>query len=131
MVAQKKVKIKKKNIKLASGILHVNSTWNNTHIILADMQWNKISWGGTGLKWFKWAKENTPYAAEVLAKDILNEAKNAFTLKEIGIVCKGVWLGREGVFKALNEVWGIDILYIQEKTPIQLWWCKWTRPKRN
>jgi ribosomal protein S11 len=44
---------------------------------------------------------------------------------------KGVWLWREGVFKGLNEVGGIDIMYIKEETAIQFGGCKGIRPKRN
>lgn len=124
-------KVKKKNIKIASGILYVTTTSNNTHVILADAQGNKISGGGTGLKGFKWAKESTPYAAEVLSRDILKEAKDSFGLKEVSIIMRGVWLGREGVFKGLNDVGGIDLLSIQERTPIQFGGCKGIRPKRN
>jgi ribosomal protein S11 len=36
-------KVKKKNIKLASGLLYVTTTSNNTHITLTDAQGNKIS----------------------------------------------------------------------------------------
>lgn len=129
MAAPKKVK--KKNIKLTTGMLYVTTTSNNTHVVLTDLQWNKITGWATGLKGFKWAKESTPYAAEVLARDLLKEAKDSFGLKEISIVMKGVWLWREWVFKGLNDVWGIDIMNITEKTPIQFGWCKGIRPKRN
>jgi small subunit ribosomal protein S11 len=83
-------KVKKKNIKLVTGVLHVTTTSNNTHVVLTDMTGNKISGGATGLKGFKGAKESTPYAAEVLARDVLKEAKDSFGLKEIAIIMKGV-----------------------------------------
>jgi ribosomal protein S11 len=40
------------------------------------------------MKGFKGAKESTPYAAEVLARDVLKEAKDSFGLKEIVIIMK-------------------------------------------
>ncbi len=124
-------KAKKKNIKLVTGILYVTTTSNNTHVTLTDAQGNKVSGGATGMKGFKWAKESTPYAAEVLARDVLKEAKDSFGLKELSIIMRWVWLGREGVFKWLNDVWGIDILSIHERTAIQFGGCQGIRPKRN
>lgn len=40
-------------------------------------------------------------------------------------------MAREGVFKAINEVGVIDVLYIKENTPLQFGGCKGKRPKRN
>jgi ribosomal protein S11 len=97
---------------------------------LIDENGNKIVWGGTWLLWYKWAKQNTPYAAEVLAKHLLKEAQG-FGLKEIGIIFKGVGLAREGVFKAINEIGLIDIQYIKEATPLQFGGVKGVRPKKN
>ncbi len=121
---------KKKDIKITSGILKVTTTENNTLIILVDDNGNKIVGGGTWLMWYKWAKQNTPYAAEVLTKHLLKEAQG-FGLKEIWIIFKGVGLAREGVFKAINEIGLIDIQYIKEATPLQFGGVKWVRPKKN
>lgn len=129
MAAVKKAN-KKKDVKLTSGILSVNTTTNNTLIVLSDKEWNKILWWGTGLLWYKWAKKNTPYAAEVLTKSILKEAQ-WYGLKDMWVVIKGVGMARDWVFKAINEVGMIDIMYIRDETPIQFGWCKWKRPKRN
>jgi len=129
MAAVKKAN-KKKDVKLTSGILSVNTTTNNTLIVLSDKEWNKILWWWTGLLWYKWAKKNTPYAAEVLTKSILKEAQ-WYGLKDMWVVIKGVGMARDWVFKAINEVGMIDIMYIRDETPIQFGWCKWKRPKRN
>lgn len=121
---------KKRDIKITFGILKVTTTENNTLIILVDENGNKVVGGGTWLVWYKWAKQNTPYAAEVLTKHLLKEAQG-FGLKEIGIIFKGVWLAREGVFKAINEIGLIDIQYIKEATSLQFGGVKWIRPKKN
>lgn len=122
---------KKKNIKVTTGKLYVQTTVNNTLITLTDLTWNKISGWGTWMVGFKWTKESTPYAAEVLAREILKEARDNYGLKEISIIFRGVGLGRDGVFKAVNDLWGVDITYIAEKTPVQFGGCKGTRPRRN
>ncbi len=123
-------KAKKKDIKVVSGVLHVHTTWNNTLITLIDQEGNKILGGGTGKVGYKGSKKSTPYAAEVLTKQILKDGQG-YGLKEIGIVFKGIGMAREGVFKAINEVGVIDIAYIKEQTGIQFGGCKGERPKRN
>ena len=123
-------KAKKKDIKVVSGVLHVHTTSNNTLITLIDQEGNKILGGGTGKVGYKGSKKSTPYAAEVLTKQILKDGQG-YVLKEIGIVFKGVGMAREGVFKAINEVGVIDIAYIKEQTGIQFGGCKGERPKRN
>jgi small subunit ribosomal protein S11 len=131
MAATKKVVKKRKNIKLPNGVLYINTTENNTIVTLTDPHGNKVNGGGTGSAGFKWAKENTAFAAETVAKKILKEAKDLFGLKELGLVMRGTGLGREWIFKAINELGAIDIMYIKEDTSIQFGGCKGIRPKRN
>jgi len=130
MAVKRTAKKKKKDLKISSWVLHIHTTMNNTIVTLSDENWNKIVWGWTWSLWYKWAKKNTPYAAEVLTKQLLKEAQ-WYGLKEIGIIVKGTGMARDGVFKAINEIGLIDIKYIKEATPIQFGWCKWKRPKRN
>ena len=125
-----KAKAKKKDVKVVSGVVHVHTSSNNTLINVVDMEWHKIVGGWTGKVWYKGSKKSTPYAAEVLTKQLLKEAQ-AFWLKEIGLVFRGTGMARDWVFKAINEIGVIDIQYIREETPIQFGGCKGLRPKRN
>jgi len=130
-MAQKKVVTKKKkDIKIASGVLHVHTTNNNTIVNLTTAEGAKILGGGAGTQGFKWSKKSTPYAAEVLTKEILKEGKT-YGLDRVVVVFKGTGMAREGVFKAINETGLVEIEQIHEKTPIQFWGCKRIRPKRN
>lgn len=132
MVKKKSVSAKKKkNIKLPSGKLFIQTSVNNTLVTLTDDNWNKVLGWGTWLAGFKWTKKSTPYAAEMLTKDMIKEARDNYWLKEIWITVKGLWLWRDWVFKAINDLGWVDIMYIHEKTAIQFGWCKWKRPKRN
>ncbi len=131
MMVSKTVRSKKrKDKKITIWTLYVKTTTNNTIITLTDEKWNKILWWWTWLMWYKWAKKNTPYAAEMLTKNILKEAQ-WYWLKQMWMIMKWVWMARDWVFKAVNEIGVIDVTYIKEATPIQYWWVKWKRPKRN
>jgi len=120
---------KKKDLKLESWVLHVQTSDNNTILSLVDANGNKVLGGWTGKLWYKGSKKSTPYAAEVLTKQMLKEAQG-IGLKEIGVVFRWVGLARDGIFKAINEIGLIDIAYIKEDTAIQFWGCKWKRKKR-
>ena len=120
---------KKKDLKLESWVLHVQTSDNNTILSLVDANGNKVLGGWTGKLWYKGSKKSTPYAAEVLTKQMLKEAQG-IGLKEIWVVFRWVGLARDGIFKAINEIGLIDIAYIKEDTAIQFWGCKWKRKKR-
>lgn len=122
---------KKRYPKVSTGLLHLQTTNNNSIVTLTDQSGNAILSAGAGRVGFKGTKESSAYAAEMAAKFVLGEAKNQCGLKEIGVICKGVWLGRDGVFKAINELGGLEILWIKEATPLRFWWTKGRRPKRN
>lgn len=122
---------KKKSIKLPVGVIHIHTSFNNTIVTLTDTQGNKVIGWGTWQLGFKWTKQSTPYAAEMLTKDLMREAKESFWLKEVGIIARWLWMWRDGVFKGVNDTWGIDISWIKEATPIQHGWCRRKRPKRN
>jgi ribosomal protein S11 len=57
----------RKNI--ASGVAHVNASFNNTMITITDAQGNTIAWSSSGTKGFKGSRKSTPYAAQVAAED--------------------------------------------------------------
>ena len=55
----------RKNI--ASGVAHVNASFNNTMITITDAQGNTIAWSSAGTMGFKGSRKSTPYAAQVAA----------------------------------------------------------------
>lgn len=131
MATQKKTAVKKKkDIRISTGILHVHTTSNNTIVTLASTDGASVISMGAGTQWFKGSKKSTPYAAEMLAKEVLKEWKN-YGLDHVGIIFKGTGMAREGIFKAINETGLVEIDYIQEATAIQFGGCKRIRPKRN
>lgn len=130
MAQKKTVSKKKKDISIASWILHVHTTSNNTIVNLTTLDGAKVLWWWAGTQSFKGSKKSTPYAAEVLTKEILKEGKT-YGLERVAIIFKGTGMAREGIFKAINETGLVEIDYIHENTPIQFGGCKRPRPKRN
>ena len=62
MAKEAKRATKKKAFKnIASGVAHVNSSFNNTKILISDVQGNAIAWSSSGHKGFKGSRKGFRY----------------------------------------------------------------------
>jgi small subunit ribosomal protein S11 len=104
----------RKNI--TSGVVHVNSSFNNTMITITDVQGNAISWSSAGKMGFKGSRKSTPYAAQVAAEQA---AQNAMEhgLKTVEVEVCGPGSGRESALRALQAC-GLQVTTIRDVTPI-------------
>ena len=66
---------KKERKNIAAGVVHVNSSFNNTKILISDVQGNAISWSSSGTMGFKGSRKSTPYAAQMAAEDAARKAQ--------------------------------------------------------
>jgi len=122
----KKVKRKaKKNI--LNGIVHVQSTFNNTIITICDVSGNVISWSSAGARGFKGSRKSTPFAAQQAATTVAATAKDS-GLRSLDIRVKGPGSGRESAIRALQAA-GVEIKSIRDVTPIPHNGCR--PPKRR
>lgn len=119
-------KISKK--KLTSGILYIQSTYNNTLMTLADLKGNTVMWASSGSLGFKGAKKGTPFAASKVAELLAEKAKMT-GLKDIDVIVKGVGAGRESAIRALAAR-GLEINLIRDKTPVAHGGVKPRKPRR-
>jgi|TARA_Y100000031_G_C8128349_1_gene341651 small subunit ribosomal protein S11 len=114
----------RKNI--VSGIAHVNATFNNTMITIADDQGNAIAWSSAGSQGFKGSRKSTPYAAQMAGEDAGRKAME-HGMKTLEIEIKGPGSGRESALRALQAV-GFTITAIRDVTPIPHNGC---RPRKR
>lgn len=99
-----------------AGILHVQSTYNNTKLMLTDKQGNALMWASSGGAGFRGAKKGTPFAAAKVGETLAMKAAN-IGLKEIDVVVKGVGSGRESAIRGFISK-GIAITSIKDETPV-------------
>lgn len=104
----------RKNI--ASGVAHVNSSFNNTTITITDAQGNTVSWCSAGMMGFKGSRKSTPYAAQLTAENAGRKAQE-HGMKELDVNVKGPGSGRESALRALQSI-GFTIRSIKDITPI-------------
>jgi small subunit ribosomal protein S11 len=102
--------------KLVVGILHVQSTFNNTKALLTDMDGNAIMASSSGALGFKGAKKGTPFAAAKIG-EVLAEKAQMIGVKEVHVVVRGVGSGRESAIRSFSAK-GIDIVSIKDRTPV-------------
>ena len=108
---------KKKAFKnIASGVAHVNSSFNNTKILISDVQGNAIAWSSAGTMGFKGSRKSTPYAAQIAADAAASKALE-FGMKTLSVEVKGPGSGRETALRAL-QARGFKILSIKDTTPM-------------
>ena len=116
-MARDKTRVKRKERKnIASGVAHVNSTFNNTKILISDVQGNAISWSSAGTMGFKGSRKSTPYAAQLAAEDAGRKAQD-HGVKTLEVEVQGPGSGRESALRALQAV-GFTITSIRDVTPI-------------
>ena len=114
----------RKNI--ASGVAHVNASFNNTMITITDAQGNAISWSSSGVMGFKGNRKSTPYAAQVAAEDAARKAQE-HGVKMIEVEVSGPGSGGESALRALQAS-GFTVTSIRDVTPIPHNGC---RPRKR
>ena len=116
MAVKVKRSTKKQKKNIVSGVVHINSTFNNTIISIADENGNVISWASAGQKGFKGSRKSTPYAAQVAADAAAAKAIES-GMKVLSVEVKGPGSGRETALRAL-QARGFKILSIKDTTPL-------------
>ena len=115
----------KKNIQ--NGVAHIQSTFNNTIITIADLDGNVISWSSSGSQGFKGSRKSTPFAAQIAA-EVAGRKAMEHGLSSVEVRIKGPGSGREAALRSLQAM-GIAITMIKDVTPIPHNGCR--PPKRR
>ena len=116
----------RKNI--ASGVAHVNASFNNTMITITDAQGNTIAWASSGSNGFKGSRKSTPFAAQVAAENAGHAAQEQ-GIKNLDVRIKGPGPGRESSVRALASL-GIRITSISDVTPVPHNGCRPQKRRR-
>ena len=114
--------------RVETGILFVQSTYNNTKLLLADVKGNALCWSSSGSLGFKGAKKGTPFAAAKIGETLALKAQT-IGIKEVAVVVKGVGSGRESSIRGFISK-GITISSIKDETPVPFNGPKPKKPRR-
>lgn len=107
---------KKAKLKIVKGVVHINSTFNNTIVTITDLNGNTISWSSAGSTGFKGARKGTPFAAQI-ASEAATLGAVSLGLKTVEILIKGQGSGRETAIRAVQNS-GLEITTVKDITSI-------------
>src|SRR6202040_628594 len=106
--AGKKKSFKKKEKRVVhTGTVHVQATFNNTIVTIADNEGNTISWSSSGSLGFRGSRKGTPFAAQQASLTAATKAKDA-GMRTVEVRVSGPGSGRESAVRALSTV-GMDV----------------------
>lgn len=119
---------KKAKLKIVAGVVHINSTFNNTIVTITDPNGNTISWSSAGSTGFKGARKGTPFAAQT-ASEAATSAAVSLGLKTVEILVKGQGSGRETAIRAVQNG-GLEITAIKDITSVPHNGCRPPKKRR-
>lgn len=128
-MAKRKARTKKKKEKknIPSGVVHIQSTFNNTIVTVTDPGGNVVSWSSAGMQGFKGSRKSTPFAAQLAAEDAAKKAME-HGMRNVEVHVKGPGAGRESALRSLQNA-GFNVTIIKDVTPIPHNGCR--PPKRR
>jgi small subunit ribosomal protein S11 len=118
---------KKVRKNIATGIAHIQSTFNNTIVTITDVNGNAIAWSSAGSRGFKGSRKSTPFAAQLAAEEAARKAQE-HGVRSVAVFVKGPGAGRESALRALQTA-GFKVTLIRDVTPIPHNGCR--PPKRR
>jgi small subunit ribosomal protein S11 len=123
-MGQKTKKKIKRNVPRA--VAHVQASFNNTIVTIADPNGETLCWDSAGTIGFKGSRKSTPFAAQRAAEKAAEKAMK-MGVREVEVLVKGPGAGRESAIRALSAT-GLKIRAIEDVTPIPHNGC---RPRRR
>lgn len=122
-----KIKKRKVNLNVTSGIAHIQATFNNTIVSITDLQGNVISWSSAGQVGFSGSRKSTAFAAQLAAEQAGKKALD-LGMREVRAYVNGPGSGRESAIRAIQAC-GLNVTLIRDVTPIPHNGCR--PPKRR
>ena len=127
---RRKSKPKKRRaaLNVTSGVAHVQATFNNTIVSIADARGNVVSWSSAGQVGFSGSRKSTAFAAQLAAEAATQKALE-MGLKEVRVYVNGPGAGRESAIRAIQAA-GLDITLIKDVTAIPHNGCRARKRRR-
>jgi len=119
---------KKDKNNFSKGIVHIQSTFNNTIITITNLVGDTISWASAGSSGFRGARKKTPFAAQTAAEKAALEAAST-GIKNVHILIKGQGSGRETAIRAIESA-GFKISSIKDITSVPHNGCRPPKKRR-
>ena len=124
----RKSTIRKDKSNLRNGVVHIQSTFNNTIVTITNVNGDTISWASAGSSGFKGARKSTPFAAQSAAEKVGSLAFDQ-GMRQAEVIILGPGNGRETAIRALQGC-GLEVLLIKDVTPVPHNGCRPPKKRR-
>lgn len=118
----------KKNI--PEAVAHIQCTYNNTIVTIAEKDGNVISWASSGTIGYKGSKKKTPYAAGMAAEAAAKAVHDNAGVVKVDVEVMGLGSGKDTAIRSLQAA-GLEITSIDDKTPVPHNGCRPPKRPRN
>jgi small subunit ribosomal protein S11 len=123
----RKSRVRKEKKNVPTGIVYIQSTFNNTIVTITDPGGNVIAQSSAGRGGIKGSRKSTPFAAQLAGRNAVRQAMDhGMRVAEVRV--KGPGVGRESALRSL-QVEGFTVTSIRDITPIPHNGCR--PPKRR
>jgi len=127
--ATKKKVFKKKEKKVVpAGVVHIQATFNNTIVSIADPTGNVVAWSSAGSLGFRGSRKGTPFAAQQASLTAANKVRD-FGMRSVEVRISGPGAGRESAIRALATA-GLEVRNIRDVTPAPHNGCRPPKKRR-
>ncbi len=125
---KKKTFKKKEKKSVPSGVVHIQATFNNTIVSIADPAGNVVAWSSAGSLGFRGSRKGTPFAAQQASATAANKVRE-FGMRSVEVRVSGPGAGRESAIRALASA-GIEVRAITDVTPVPHNGCRPPKKRR-
>ncbi len=131
-MAKGKYNARKRKVKknVPTGVVHIQSSFNNTVVTITDVDGNALCWASSGTQGIKGSKKSTPYAAGKSAEIAGAKAVAEFGMKKVEVIVKGLGAGREMAIRSLQGA-GLEVTKITDETPVPHNGCRPPKKRRG
>ena len=113
--------------KIQKGVIHIQTSSNNTLITVTDFGGQVVSWDSAGTSRFKGPRRGTPYAAQIATKNAIYMLVKQ-GMERAAVMIKGAGPGRAAALRTIVHS-GVKLSFIRDVTPIPHNGCR--PPKRR
>ena len=124
---KKSTKKRKITTNVDKGIVHIQSSFNNTIVTVTDVAGNTLAACSAGALGYKGSRKSTPFAAGQAAEKAIKTAKD-YGIKSVEVYVKGPGNGREQAIRSLATA-DVEVTLIRDVSPIPHNGCR--PPKRR
>ncbi len=125
---KKKTFKRKERKNVPFGIAHIQASFNNTLVTIADSEGRVLSWKSSGSLGFRGSRKGTPFAAQQAAMNAANMARD-HGIRAVDVRVSGPGSGRESAIRALAAA-GIEVKSIKDVTPVPHNGCRPPKKRR-